>query len=151
MPYTPTLFRGCDSDSVAFAGLCNGLHSGIGGYSRLGYGSLGVIQGAPNQENAKPGQKDRTDSREEHPLGPQSHTLLGVQIIFLALYMGGVFFLVLRGYKIADRGFDALDSGNKRKGVLLFWGGYFLAFGSALGLPFLGYWLTFESRFFGLL
>lgn len=111
----------------------------------------GMVQRSPNQNDTSAGKKDRAESRNEHPHGPKRHTLLGVQIVFLTLYFVGVFALVLRGYKIANSGFDSLDSGNKRRGVLLFWSGYFLACGSALGLPFLGYWLTFESRFFGLL
>jgi len=91
------------------------------------------------------------DRRPEHGHRPMHHVFLGFQVSIFALF----FFLALwgtnLGFKVADRSLDADKLAHNplyELGVIL---GVIISTGSAIGLPFLGYWLAFESRLFGLL
>src|SRR5690606_18080788 len=91
------------------------------------------------------------DRRQKHPLGPIRHVFLGLQIAISALFLFGTLWGTNLGYKIADRSLDADKLARNplcELGVIL---GAIISTGCAFGLPFLGYWLGFESRIFGLL
>jgi hypothetical protein len=60
---------------------------------------------------------------------------LGAKIGIVAASFGLTLYLVFFGYKIANSGFNALDGGQKVRGVLMFCGGILLACGCALFLP----------------
>ena len=86
------------------------------------------------------------ESREKHQHRPQRHVLLGFQIGYFALLLSLACYLVLIGYKIADRGVDHIVEGSRKvRGTILFWSGILLACGAALLLPLAGYWMAFEG------
>lgn len=69
-----------------------------------------------------------------------------VKITFFTFSLVLCFFLVLFGYKTADRGFDLVEDGRKVYGQIVFWGGII---GLIVVVPgsilFGSYWLIFED------
>ena len=81
----------------------------------------------------------------KHSFCPDSSALLGLQIVYIALVFPLTLFLIYFGYQLADRGFDIMERGGYVKGWLIFVGAIMLACGSALLLPWFGYWAAFEG------
>jgi hypothetical protein len=108
--------------------------------SRLSSGP-GVEQRPPNQEDADAANHRRERSGEEHPLRPQRHALLGVQIAGSALLALCGFGACLRGFQIAGDALETvLDRG--RGGAVRLSLGAILAFGgAALPAALLTYWI----------
>lgn len=103
------------------------------------------LQSLPDEDYTNTGNDYRREGCPKHAFCPKSHFLLGAQIAYIAVFLPLTLSLVFFGYKLADRGFDALDSGKKAVGITRLLGGGLLIFGSALLLPYGGYWLAFEG------
>jgi hypothetical protein len=133
--------RHCDCFLSGFGsvlGLVNGTAGVLGGIA-------GVEQSAPDQDDTNGGEKDSSTAGNEHPKSPPRHVLLGLQVGYFALALPFTLYLIFLGYQIANSGFDALDRGQKLRGVVLFWSGILFACAAATFLPYGGYWLAFEG------
>jgi hypothetical protein len=109
-------------------------------------GSLGVEQGFPDQQDADSGQENRRGSGYEHPKSPTRHFFLGAQIGLIAGSILLSCYFIFLGYQRANRGFDALDCGQKLRGAFLFWTGILFACGSPMLLLAVGFWLAVGDR-----
>lgn len=129
------------------------LSSGLGlvDHSFGGFGGdLGVVQSAPDQQQTNEGDSHTGSRGYQHPHGPPSHVLLGLQVAYFTFAGSLTLFLVLLGYQQAYRGIDALE---RRRYVYGYWAcvsGGLLALGSTFFLPAGGYWLIFNSDLFAL-
>lgn len=103
------------------------------------------LQSLPDEDYANTGNEHRREGCPKHSFCPKSHFLLGAQIAYITVFLPLTLSLVFFGYKLADRGFDAFDSRKKAVGVTRLLSGGLLIFGSALLLPYGGYWLAFEG------
>ncbi|WP_146299864.1 hypothetical protein [Nitratireductor mangrovi] len=96
----------------------------LGGISRMD-------QRSPDENHANGSEEGRHGGGNEHPESPSRHTLLGFQVGLIAAACFLSCYLIFLGYQIANSGFDALDRGQKVRGVIRFWGGILLACGSS--------------------
>jgi hypothetical protein len=110
-----------------------------------------VFEGTPNEKYADEGEHGRDRRGDKHPESPKSHALLGIQIAFFVVVVAFACCAALFGYLLADRGFDALDRGDKWGGVALFWCGVSLACGGSAFIIWAGLRLSFWWWFPGLL
>ncbi len=104
-----------------------------------------MVKGAHNGQQRHECKDNSGKGRPKHPFCPDSHLLLGVQIIYLAALLPLTPLLVFVWYGLANRGFDAMDGGDKWRGTAFLRSGFLLACGTALFLPRGGYWLAFEE------
>ena len=139
-------------DVVGFDGGSGGLRGGGRAFLSFVYSSHSSFNGASridegpiDQPDAYSRDKHSSKSCPKHTFCPQSHVLLGLQVSYFAVLLPLTCYLIFLGYKIADCGFDALDTGQKIRGALLFWSGMLLACAAALVLPWSGYWMVFEG------
>src|SRR6056297_3227531 len=86
-------------------------------------GSFRVDQGSYDGEQGEKRKHNAGGARNEHPEGPLRHLFLGAKIAFCAVLLA----LVGLGYKVADRGLNALERRNWVKGLLLLGCGSILA------------------------
>lgn len=114
-------------------------------------GSPGMVKCPPNEDQAHNGRYYRADRCPKHSFCPNSHVLLGLQIICVLFILPITFGLVFLGYQIANSGFDASDRGQKLRGFWAFCVGVCVAVASAVLLPWFGYWLAFEGGLAGIL
>lgn len=114
-------------------------------------GVTSVSESPVNEKHAYRSQSYGESSREEHPKGPKRHRLLGVQVALIAASFGMALLCIYHGYQVADRGFDALDGGQKRRGILLFWGGISFAIVAGGASIAGGFSLAYSSWLWGLL
>lgn len=124
-------------------GLFDGLPSSPSRTLGVGSSVLSGFQGSPEQFQSYSGHSNRGDGSEEHQLSPKRHSLLGFQIAYFMLVGGLACGAALLGYQIADRGFDALDRGQKVRGGVQFWAGIFVCCGLSFAVIWGGLHLSF--------
>jgi hypothetical protein len=81
----------------------------------------------------------------KHQFCPESHLLLGLQIVFTALIIPLTVILVYFGYQLAHRGLDTIERGQRINGGLIFSLAGLLAIGGSFFLLLAGYWFAFEG------
>lgn len=146
---------------LSHADVAGDFHYGISGFISLACldkHSFGVLCGLPSffqsalyEPNARACDSRRYCGDNDHKQRPQSHVLLGIQILYF-VFSG----LVLIGgsllcYKLADRGYNFAKQWGERIGfgcVMLVFSVGPLSIG---GLLYLGYWLSFGTGRFLLL
>lgn len=108
-------------------------------------GAARVMQCSDNGDERDERQNHSRGSRYEHPESPLGHSLLGIKIAAIALHLPLTLYLVFFGYKIADRGFDAFESGRRVHGVGLLIAATVVACGFAFFGVALGAWLLLDG------
>lgn len=124
-------------------GLLDRFPSGSGRAFGIGRGVLGGVQRSPQQLQASGSHRYRGDGSDEHQHSPKRHGLLGFQVAYFVLVGGLACGAALLGYQIADRGFDALDRGQKVRGGVQFWAGIFVCCGLSFAVIWGGLHLSF--------
>ena len=86
-----------------------------------------------------------TTARAENTAIQSDHAAIfsGTQIAYFCLVWGAACLSALLGYQIADRGFDALDRGERVRGAWQFWFGIFICCRLTLLLIWGGLHLSF--------
>ncbi len=107
--------------------------------------ALGMVQGEANEYNSHESQEQARDRCPEHRFCPESHSLLSLQVTYVAVLLPLTLYLIFLGYKIAYRGLNSLERGCYIYGSLLLIFSSVVACGSALLLPGFGYWIAFEG------
>ncbi len=115
------------------------------GLSRHEFGAISrpasVVEGSYYRKERNQGEHHGSNSGIEHPLSPLGHTFLSLKVAVFAALLCLSSYLIFFSYKIADRGFDAFESGRKVYGLIVLLAAVCVGVGSAFFLP----WLVFGS------
>jgi hypothetical protein len=107
--------------------------------------TAGLKESVAHIGNTNGSYNDSRESCPKHSFCPESHGLLGVQVSYIFILLPIVLWLVGRGFQIMERGFNAIEGRCYVHGNAMVVVGCALSCGSALLLPWGGYWLAFEG------
>jgi len=104
-------------------------------------GPFGLFESFYDRHQRRESDKHSRASSVKHEFRPPRHALLSVKVALFVFLLLLSSYLVFFGYKVADRGLDAFESGRKVYGFTLLITAALISCGSAFFLP----WLIFGS------